>query len=298
MPTVSTSTISIIPAPGMAAETANIMTYEYTGYEPGQPVVLIIGSPGAGEIGTNAALMLNAGPFTALKQGVDLGLPGIVCVEIQNTEQDPRPKEMQGMINALKAIYTNIVAIGVTGYSRSGQDWDWFAGFAETDLAEIKFMFEISSEGPVIGEAGLPGSWEPAWFLQSGVQWWGVCGDQDSFYNSNSNSMLPRYNQLKAVAPNQAYFTVMPGLGHSGAVWNTAYAVGGVKNAAGQDFWTWAASFAPAVVAPPVVVAPAAGLQLVSATTAQLALVTPTAGLTYFNSTTGKITVGNGTIWQ
>jgi Family of unknown function (DUF5977) len=235
----------------------NIMTYQPTGFKPGQPVVLIISLPGAGEIGTNAALMLNAGPFAAaLKPGVDLGL-NVVCVEIQNTDQDPRPTEEQGYISALKSIY-NATAIVVTGYSRSGQDWDWFAGFSEADLAEITAIFEISSEGPVADEPGIPGAWEPAWFLQSGVQWWGVCGDQDSFYNSNQYSMLPRFNALKAVAPNQAQFTVLPGVGHSAASWNVAYSVGGVKNAAGQDFWHWAASFGTAaVVTPtPVVVPP------------------------------------------
>lgn len=229
----------------------NTMTYLPTGYVAGQPVVLVLALPGAGEIGTSPALMLNAGPFaSALKPGVDLGL-NIVVVEIQNQDQDPRPTEEQGYITALKAIYTNIIAIGVTGYSRSGQDWDWFAGFSEADLAEIKFIFEISSEGPVADEPGIPGSWQPAWFLQSGVQWWGVCGDQDSFYDSNQYSMLPRYNALKAVAPNQAQFTVLPGVGHSAASWGVAYSVGGVKNAAGQDFYTWAASFGAAAVPVP-----------------------------------------------
>lgn len=283
----------------------NTMTYLPAAYTPGMPVVLVIALPGAGEIGTNSALMLNAGPFTALKQGIDLGLP-IVCVEIQNTDQDPRPTEEQGYITALKAIYTNLLAIGVTGYSRSGQDWDWFAGFSEADLAEINFMFEISSEGPVADEPGIPGAWMPAWFLQSGVQWWGICGDQDSFYNSNQYSMLPRYNALKAVAPNQAYFTTMPGLGHSGAVWNTAYAIGGVKNAAGLDFWHWAASFGAAAVVvppppppPPVIVSAPAPLIFPLVTTAQLqAIKSPAIGWGYFNTDTGKITVWNGTSWS
>jgi hypothetical protein len=276
----------------------NAMTYLPTGFNPEQAYPLVLAFPGAGEIGTNAALMLNAGPFTALLPGVDLGL-NLIVVEIQNQDADPRPVEMQAWINAVKALYKVSAIIG-TGYSRSGQDWDWFAGDAETDLAELAAIFEISSEGPVPDEPGIPGAWEPQWFVQSGVQWWGVCGDQDSFYDSNANSMLPRYQSLLAVAPKQAFFTVMPGQGHSGSVWNTAYAIGGVKNAAGQDFWHWAASFGAAATGttpPPVVVAAPAGFQLPVATTAQLATVSPVAGLQYYNSTTQKVTTGNGTSW-
>lgn len=278
----------------------NTMTYLPAGYFAGQPVVLVISLPGAGEIGSNPSVLLNNGPFSVLKPGVDLGLD-IVCVEIQNTDQNPRPTEEQGYITALKATY-NAVAIVATGYSRSGQDWDWFAGFVESYLAELAAIFEISSEGPVPDEPGIPGAWQPQWFVQSGTQWWGVCGDQDSFYNSNANSMLPRFHTLAAAAPKQANFTTMPGLGHTSAVWNTAYSIGGVKNAAGLDFWHWAASFAPSAVnvpPAPVVTAAPAPLLVPPATTAQLkAISNPLLAATYFNTDTEKITTWNGSAWS
>jgi hypothetical protein len=298
MPTLVNFTIPVF------GQTLNVMGYEYTGYDPNVSVPCLIVFPGAGEIGTNASLMLNAGPFSSLKSGVDLGYK-ILVFEVQNQNQNPRPAEIQAYITALKALY-KISAIVLSGYSRGAQDVCWFIGNAESEMAEIAGVFEVSSEGPVADEPGIPGAWEPAWFVQSGCQWWGVCGDQDSFYNSNQYSMLPRFNALKAVAPNQAQFTVLPGVGHSSASWGPAYTPGKLLNAAGQDVYAWTASFAPAIVVtpppvvvppPPVVVAPAAGLQLVNATTAQLALVKPLAGLTYYNSTTGKITVGNGTAW-
>lgn len=297
--TISNGTISIL------GQTLNTMTYLPAAYKPGQPYPLLLAMPGAGEIGTSAALLLNAGPFSALLQGVDLGLK-LIVVEVQNQNPNPRPNEVQAYITAIKSLY-NISAIVLTGYSRSGQDIDWFAGNAESDLAEIVAIYEVSSEGPVADEPGIPGAWEPAWFLQSGCLWWGICGDQDSFYNSNQYSMLPRYNALKAVAPKQAQFTVLPGVGHSSASWGPAYTPGKLLNAAGQDIYQWTASFGlPAVVIPPpvvvppppVVLAPPAGLQLPVATTAQLAMIiAPPAGYTYFNSTTGKATTWNGTSW-
>jgi hypothetical protein len=292
---VTNGTISVF------GQTLNTMTYLPNGYKAGQPYPLLLCMPGAGEIGSSASLMLNAGPFSILKQGIDLGL-NLIVVEVQNQDQDPRPNEVQAYITAIKSLY-NVSAIVLSGYSRSGQDIDWFAGYSESDLAEIVGMYEISSEGPVADEPGIPGAWQPAWFVQSGVKWWGVCGDQDSFYNSNQYSMLPRYNALKAVAPNQAQFTVLPGVGHSSASWGPAYTPGKLLNAAGQDVYAWTASFGPAVVVappppvPPVVTPPPAGLQLPIATAAQLATVPPAIGLTYFNSTTGKITTGNGTAW-
>jgi hypothetical protein len=54
----------------------------------------------------------------------------------------------------------------------------------------------------------------------------------------------------------------------------------------------------PVVVTPPVITPPPPGLLLPMATSAQLATITPTIGLMYYNLTTGKITVGNGTVWQ
>lgn len=299
MATVKNFTISVF------GQTLNAMVYTPTNYDPWVALPCLFSLPGAGEIGNNAALMLNAGPFSSLKPGVDLGL-NILVVEVQNQNQDPRPVEVQAYITAIQALY-KISAIVATGYSRSGQDWNWFEGNAESELAELTAVFEISSEGPVADEPGIPGAWEPAWFVQSGTLWWGVCGDQDSFYNSNQYSMLPRYNALKAIDASRSQFIVLPGVGHSSASWGPAYTPGKLLNAAGQDVYQWTASFGTPVVVtpppvvvpppPPVVVAPPAGLQLPIATTAQLATVTPANGLTYFNSTTGKITVGNGTAW-
>lgn len=298
MPTITNFTIPVF------GQTLNVMGYEYTGYDPTVAVPCLLVFPGAGEIGTNPSLMLNAGPFSALKAGVDLGLK-ILVFEVQNQNQNPRPAEIQAYITALKGLY-KISAIVLSGYSRGAQDVCWFIGNAESEMAEIAGVFEVSSEGPVADEPGIPGAWEPAWFVQSGCLWWGVCGDQDSFYNSNQYSMLPRFNALKAVAPKQAQFTVLPGVGHSSASWGPAYTPGKLLNAAGQDVYQWTASFGAAIVVtpppvvippPPVVTPPPAGLQLPIATTAQLATVTPANGLTYFNSATGKITVGNGTLW-
>lgn len=291
MSTITNGTLSIL------GQTLNTMTSLPTGFIPGHPYPLLLSMPGAGEIGTSAALMLDAGPFSSLKPGVDLGL-NLIVIEVQNQNQDPRPSEVQAYITAIKSMY-NISAIVLTGYSRSGQDIDWFAGNAESDLAEIVGMFEISSEGPVADEPGIPGAWEPAWFVQSGCLWWGVCGDQDSFYDSNQYSMLPRYNALKAVAPNQAQFTVLPGVGHTDAAWGPAYTPGKLLNAAGQDVYQWTASFGTPVVVtpPPVVVSPPAGLQLPIATAAQLATLKPAAPILYFNSDTKLTTYWNGTSW-
>ncbi len=291
MSTVKNFTLPIL------GQTLNAMAYTPTNYDPTVALPCLLCFPGAGEIGTNAALLLNAGPFSVIKPGIDLGYD-LLVIEVQNQNPNPRPAEIQAYIAALKALY-KISAIVASGYSRGGQDADWFIGNSEPEMAELAGIYEISSEGPVADEPGIPGSWEPAWFLQSGAQWWGVCGDQDSFYDSNQYSMLPRYNALKTVVPRQAHFTVLPGVGHSSASWGPAYTPGKLLNAAGQDVYAWTASLGAAIVMnpPPPVVAPPPGLQLPIATSMQLSTVTPVAGLQYWNLTTLKVTTGNGTSW-
>jgi hypothetical protein len=301
MSTINNLTISV------GGQSLNTMVYLPAGYDPTKAYPMMVFLPGSGEIGNNAALLTVHGPFLYLKAGVDLGLP-IIVAAVQNQNQNPRPVEELAYLSALGSLYkvTGFIPLGL---SRGGQDWDWFIGNAQSNLKQILGLAIASSEGPVTDENGIPGSWTPAWLAAGNIPYWAACGDQDSFYNSNQWSVLPRYNALKAIAPQLAFLDVWKGAGHGDPVWSDFFNPAWVSPTMGMSIYKWAASLGTAVVVtpppvvvpppppPPVIQTPPAGLQLPVATTAQLATITPTAGLTYYNSTTGKPTTGNGTSW-
>jgi hypothetical protein len=236
------------------------------------------------------------GPFLYLKQGVDLGL-NLIVIAIQNTNADPRPAEVQGYLNAVKALYKVSAFIG-TGLSRGGQDWDWFISNAENQTAEMAALCLASSEGAPSTEPGIPGGFQPSWLLANNVPYWQACGTADSFY-SPPNGVLGKYNQLKAIAPQLAFLDTWAGVGHGDPVWADFYNPAWVSPAVGKSIYTWAASFGTGIVTPPVVPPAPSPLMIPAATPAQLAaIVSPTLWSAYINTGTGKLTIWNGTAWS
>lgn len=165
----------------------------------------------------------------------------MIVIAVQNQNANPRPAEIQLYLNAIKALYKISAFIG-TGLSRGGQDWDWFIGNAESQLAEMAALLIASSEGPVTDEPGIAGSWSPAWFSANNVYYWAACGTLDSFYNANSLSVLPRYQSLKAVAPNLAFMDTWIGAGHGDPVWSDFFNPAWVSPTQGKSIYTFAAS--------------------------------------------------------
>lgn len=311
MSLVQIKTISTIPAPGMAPQTLNMMVYEPTNYDPTVACPCMIYLPGAGEIGTNPALLQVHGPFLYLttENPPDLGL-NMLILAIQNVNPNPQPLEIQGYLNAIKALYKISAFIG-TGISRGGEDWDWFIGNAQSQCNELAALCLASSQytGGVINEPGALGNWEPGWMAAAKLPYWQACGTADGFYSLYTpeggkevltGGILWKYQQYKAMEPNLAFFDTWAGVGHSDPVWSDFFNPAWTSPSVGSNIYKWAAQFGAAVVVPtpPVVVAPTAGLQLVPASAAQLALVTPKEGLVYYNSDSEKITVGNGTAWE
>jgi hypothetical protein len=303
MATVSTGTLSVTYNKTQT-ETLNIMTYLYKGWTPGTPAPLLAHLVGAGEIGTNPALLTVEGPFSdaAIAAGTDFPWQmNIVTIQYQN--QNPQPSEIQGIVNALKAKFGYSALIG-TAISRGGQCWDWFISNAESQMQEMAALAVCSSQGAG-GEPGIPGGWQPQWLADNNIPYWAGCGDQDSFYATYTRinneevvtgGILFEQNELAAIATQLSTMDVFKGAGHSSAAWGPFFSSNYVSPNKKTNIYAWAATFGAVVAAPPVV-APPAGLSLPVATTAQLATLMPTAGLTYYNSTTGKITVGNGTAW-
>jgi hypothetical protein len=306
MATVTTSTLAVTIAPGQT-ETLNMMTYLPTNYVPGQAYPLLVFFPGAGEIGTNAALLQVHGPFLYLKSGVDLGL-NLIVVALQNFNANPRPAEVQGCINALKALY-NVSALVGTGLSRGGQDWDWFISNAQSQTNEMAGLCLASSQstGGIINEPGAMGGWEPAWMAAAKIPYWQACGTNDSFYSNYTtengtevltSGILWKYQQYKALAPSLAFLDTWPGVGHGDPVWSDLYNPAWMSPSTGKSIYQWAAALGAAVTTPPVGPPLQGPLCFPQASTAQLSAISlPVAGDAYFNTTTGKTTYWNGTSW-
>lgn len=234
---------------------ANMMIYTPLGYDSTKAYNALIFYPGSGETGTNAALLLNRGPFLYLKTGTDIKA-NILVVAIQNVNPNPRPAEMTAYQAGLKAVY-KIGKIVATGLSRGGQDWDWFMGNAENQFSQVSALVIFSGEGPVTDEAGIPGPWTPSLFVKYNVPYWFGIGTQDPFYSANQ----ARYNQIKALAPSLAIWTEWPGVGHNDPVWSDGYnpfpaTTNPVYATMKESIYQWAASITGAV-APPVVIIPA-----------------------------------------
>lgn len=215
----------------------NMMEYLPTNYDPKRPYPCLIFLPGAGEIGTNAALLANHGPFQYLKAGVDLG-KDLIVLAIQNVHDNPQPAEVQQYVTAVRAAY-NITGIVATGLSRGGQDWDWFICAAESNLSQIKALAMFSSQGPVTDSKDIPASWQPALLKKYGIFYWFGCGDQDSNYDG-VYGMLGREKSLAAIAPELTGMEVWKGVGHGDPVWADAYRPGRISPVTNTDLYDFA----------------------------------------------------------
>lgn len=224
----------------------NLMEYLPTGYDPKKAYPCLCFLPGAGEIGSNAALLTAHGPFQYLKSGVDLGLD-IIVLAIQNVNQNPRPVEVDIYVNAIKSLY-NISALIGTGLSRGGQDWEWYVNNADSQLSKVSALVLFSSEGTVSDMPGISGTYTPSLFVNHGVKFWWGCGTQDSFYDANKT----KYKALAGLAPQLAAWTEWAGIGHGDPVWSDGYNPAWTKNELGMSIYTWAANIAKVVAAPPV----------------------------------------------
>ena len=228
----------------------NSLTYLPTNYISTKSYPCMIFFPGAGEIGTNAALLQNHGPFQYLKQGVDLGLD-LIVIAIQNVNQNPRPDEIASYVTAVKKLY-NIGALIGTGLSRGGQDWEWFANNSEANLSQLSGLVLFSSQGTVADIPSIPGTYNPALFVKYNIKfWWGI-GTMDSFYDNNK----ARYKALAALNPSLTAWTEWAGAGHGDPVWSDGYNPKWTNNTLKQSIYTWTAGFGSAVpINPPPVVA-------------------------------------------
>lgn len=239
------STISITKIANL-----NAMVYLPSGYDSKRAYPCMIFLPGAGEIGTNVSALTIHGPFLYLKDGFDLGLD-IIVIAIQNTNANPQPKEIEGYVSAVKSAY-NITAIIATGLSRGGQDWNWFANNAESQLAEIGAFALFSAQGFPTTYAGALAALTPALYVKYNTHYWIGCGTADSFYAPNKAI----YTALKAAGVD-AVWTEWSGVGHSDPVWSDAYNPAWTKNTVGKSIYKWASDLFPAqgaaIVLPPPV---------------------------------------------
>lgn len=229
----------------------NMMEYLPTNYDKTKSYPCLVFLPGAGELGTNAALLAVHGPFLYLKQGVDLSLD-LIVLAIQNINQNPRPAEVQMYVDAIKAAY-NISALIGTGLSRGGEDWSWYANNAESQLKQLSALALFSSQGTVSDMASIPGTYNPQLYANDGIYLWQGCGTMDSFYDNRKAENAA----LAKIAPNLSIWTDWVGAGHGDPVWSDAYNPAWTKNTLNKSLYQWAASFgASAVVAPPITVPP------------------------------------------
>ena len=222
----------------------NMMEYLPTNYDASKTYPCLVFLPGAGEIGTNAALLQAHGPFLYLKPGVDLGLD-LIVLAIQNINQNPRPGEIQVYIDSIKAAYKISALIG-TGLSRGGQDWAWFANNAENQLKELAALVLFSSQGTVSDMPSIPGTYNPALFQKNNVVYWQGCGTMDSFYDARK----AEYTALAKIAPALAIWTEWAGAIHGDPVWSDGYNPNWTKNTVSKSIYQWAASFGSVIAQP------------------------------------------------
>lgn len=223
----------------------NMMEYLPTNYDPTKKYPCLVFLPGAGEIGSNAALLAAHGPFQYLKSGVDLGLD-IIVLAIQNVNANPRPAEVQIYITTIKKLYSISAIIG-SGLSRGGQDFMWYANNSESQLQQLAALVLFSSQGTVSDMPNIPGTYNPSLYVKNNVAVWQGCGTADSFYDARK----AEYSALYKIAPSLATWTEWAGAGHGDPVWSDGYNPAWTKNSLGMSIYTWAAKLGASVVVPP-----------------------------------------------
>lgn len=109
------------------------------------PVIYFI--PGTGEVGTNAALLLNYGPNAYISAGWDGKINGreYIVISIQPPTYWPRPYSIGLVLNAASAAYRiDKRKVAATGLSMGGWAWNTFVTYKPT-AADFSYVDRIST---------------------------------------------------------------------------------------------------------------------------------------------------------
>jgi hypothetical protein len=262
-------------------------------YDPTKAYNCEVMLQGSGEMdtpGTSALLVNGLGPV--FNNNTATNLESILISVEQDEPYEPTFSEPGTYLTAISAAY-KINKFFLSGLSYGCQDWlNWFFQ-SNQNLSQIGGLFMLSPDPTTLPQYGGP-TVDYTLFKKNGIFLYCGCGTADGFYQ-NAQAMVTAVQAAGGVA----YFDSWPGAGHGNPVWSDFWSLTWVSPAMGVSHYTQETTWdavAP-VVAPPVVPAPPAGLQLPLVTNAQLATVKPVAGLQYFNTDTNKVTTANGTAW-
>lgn len=125
---------------------------DYNSTTVNYPALIFI--PGTGEVGTNIALLYNAGPHAFISQGGSI--PGFIVVSLQPTSAWPRPNTMYQKLEDLLTRYRiDPERINVTGLSMGAWCWWMFACFKPAPNSYFRFIKSIINvEGVEPSDAG------------------------------------------------------------------------------------------------------------------------------------------------
>lgn len=273
---------------------AGVPCYQYVddSLDLTKPVNVMLQLPGEGESVAPITLLskyLATGTLTATSK------KGMVIIEGQpGVSWGLDVAQLQAFISAIQAAF-KVNALALAGYSIGGQQWANWAESAEANFAQVSAFYYASADTENAAPYGTA-VFNAALYAKYKVRDVRACGTNDAGFYSTQLAKATAITAAKPLIPN--VFIPYVGSGHDGSVWTPFFSISSeIVLLNNGDIYTDFNTYFP-VAAAPVVVAPPAGLQLPSATSDQLATITPTAALAYYNSTTGKITVGNGTIWQ
>ena len=251
--------------------------------------------PGLGETGTaGTSKLLVHGPFLYLNANAGSGQP-IITIAVQPDETyGLQPGEALAILNSISVQY-KISKFYLTGLSLGCQEWMDYFWTPGQDLSKIGGLFMFSADPPNMPPYGTAVK-NYSIFKTNPILYYGACGSADSMYGMQ----YPDYQAIQSLPPMiPAFWDDFVGAGHGDPVWSDGYNPAWSSPSMGMNIYAKVAQLSPiSAPIPPVTPPLAAGLQLTTATSAQLAEVLPTTGLVYYNSTTGKITVGNGTAWE
>jgi hypothetical protein len=198
---------------GISGQSLNAKVWVAENVDTTQPVKFLLFSVGAGEQGTNAALINSHGPFQYLQAGKPIGVQ-LVIAAVQNINQNPRPEEVKAWIVAFQKRY-KVKAIVLTGLSRGGQNTETYANDSvNADWSILKGLIVFSSQGSYTG-------FNAQIFKTHNCPIYRGVGTNDFTWDINNNAQ----KTLGSTAQWLNYFGIWQGAGHGDPVWSDGYSL-------------------------------------------------------------------------